>query len=401
MLTQEEIDALNPLQRAQYYSMLFGGGMGTGGMGFSPFMTEDQRKQQAGILGAASAFDILAGRRAEREGQAQIEEGAEARQDVIDAIQAIKQRDFAGLTPEAERNAAIILKDRTPPTSAELSAAEMALRSGASPTKVQRALTESEQAREGAERLREEAAFREGMQHARVDEDAAIRKLMSDYGLDYQTAQEMINMGQSRSLIGQQQKGSGWQNAASAAMRYLMAGGKEDLAKKLGFKKKSDAEDETKDLETKEAEDTKEVEGLEYVGDKPNFARYIFEDPLVKDPSLFERDFRGWDEEDFLQNLGAAGFAGFEPGGVYADPSTYDVGGVMKTPGKFSHENNPIDVVRGGAKIAEMTGGEFVINPEQAAGMETAYAKAKRNPNKRNLMELFEAVRFIDEPQFD
>ena len=38
----------------------------------------------------------------------------------------------------------------------------------------------------------------------------------------------------------------------------------------------------------------------------------------------------------------------------------------MKTPGEFSHESNPLDVMQGGAKVAEMTGGEYVINPDQA-----------------------------------
>ena len=40
-------------------------------------------------------------------------------------------------------------------------------------------------------------------------------------------------------------------------------------------------------------------------------------------------------------------------------------GGVIKTPGKFSHEKNPIDIVKGGAKIGEMTGGEYIFNPKQ------------------------------------
>lgn len=41
-------------------------------------------------------------------------------------------------------------------------------------------------------------------------------------------------------------------------------------------------------------------------------------------------------------------------------------GGVIKTPGSFSHENNPIDVVQNGTKIAEMTGGEYIFNPTQS-----------------------------------
>lgn len=38
----------------------------------------------------------------------------------------------------------------------------------------------------------------------------------------------------------------------------------------------------------------------------------------------------------------------------------------MKTPGKFSHESNPINLMQGGAKVGEVTGGEYVVNPEQA-----------------------------------
>lgn len=41
-------------------------------------------------------------------------------------------------------------------------------------------------------------------------------------------------------------------------------------------------------------------------------------------------------------------------------------GGVIKTPGSFSHENNPIDVIQNGTKIAEMTGGEYIFNPTQS-----------------------------------
>jgi len=42
---------------------------------------------------------------------------------------------------------------------------------------------------------------------------------------------------------------------------------------------------------------------------------------------------------------------------------------VEKTPGKFDHDDNPIDIMQEGAKIGEMTGGEYIFNPEQAAEM--------------------------------
>jgi hypothetical protein len=42
---------------------------------------------------------------------------------------------------------------------------------------------------------------------------------------------------------------------------------------------------------------------------------------------------------------------------------------VEKTPGEFDHDDNPIDIVQEGAKIGEMTGGEYIFNPEQAEEM--------------------------------
>ena len=41
-------------------------------------------------------------------------------------------------------------------------------------------------------------------------------------------------------------------------------------------------------------------------------------------------------------------------------------GGVQKTPGEFSHKTNPINIMKDGAKIGEMTGGEYIFNPSQA-----------------------------------
>lgn len=41
-------------------------------------------------------------------------------------------------------------------------------------------------------------------------------------------------------------------------------------------------------------------------------------------------------------------------------------GKAIKTPGAFSHNSNPIDVIKDGKKIAEMTGGEYIFNPKQS-----------------------------------
>jgi hypothetical protein len=41
-----------------------------------------------------------------------------------------------------------------------------------------------------------------------------------------------------------------------------------------------------------------------------------------------------------------------------------------KTPGEFSHEENPIDIMQDGQKIGEMTGGEGVVSPQDLGELE-------------------------------
>ena len=57
--------------------------------------------------------------------------------------------------------------------------------------------------------------------------------------------------------------------------------------------------------------------------------------------------------------------------------------GGMTTPGEFSHETNPIDMMKDGAKIGEMTGGEAILNPEQQK------KASKESPYFRKLMREF------------
>ena len=80
---------------------------------------------------------------------------------------------------------------------------------------------------------------------------------------------------------------------------------------------------------------------------------------------------------------------------------------VQKTPGKFSHKTNPIDIMQNGKKVGEMTGGEYVINPDQADAIEDAYEKIaeKKSSGKKisrqELMMLYDVIRGIfSQPQF-
>lgn len=54
------------------------------------------------------------------------------------------------------------------------------------------------------------------------------------------------------------------------------------------------------------------------------------------------------------------------------DPELFEDGGVMrgKSPGEFSHDRNPIDIIRQGEKVGEMTGGEGIVSPEDLGKLE-------------------------------
>lgn len=61
---------------------------------------------------------------------------------------------------------------------------------------------------------------------------------------------------------------------------------------------------------------------------------------------------------------GAANFAG-SLGEYGQEEDWFKEGGIVKeTPGNFSHAKNPIDIIRAGRKIGEMTGGEAILTPD-------------------------------------
>lgn len=67
-------------------------------------------------------------------------------------------------------------------------------------------------------------------------------------------------------------------------------------------------------------------------------------------------------------------------------------GAVVKTPGSFSHNKNPIDIVKSGAKIGEMTGGEYIFNPKQMEKIKTFVAtddKSKLHSYVKSLIKKF------------
>jgi hypothetical protein len=109
--------------------------------------------------------------------------------------------------------------------------------------------------------------------------------------------------------------------------------------------------------------------------------------------------FRGLKQKNTAGVISAAGnFMGGigadiqESGGGIGDYFGFEDGGIVEeTPGEFSHERNPIDIIRAGRKIGEMTGGEAVLNPEQQETMEELASSGDSELHKfvRSMFEKF------------
>lgn len=74
-------------------------------------------------------------------------------------------------------------------------------------------------------------------------------------------------------------------------------------------------------------------------------------------------------------------------------PGSMEKGGVVKTPGEFSHKKNPIDIMKDGKKIAEATGGEYIFNPKQMSNIKKFVSSNDKNSLHsyvRSLIKKFE-----------
>lgn len=68
-------------------------------------------------------------------------------------------------------------------------------------------------------------------------------------------------------------------------------------------------------------------------------------------------------------------------------------GTITKTPGEFSHKKNPIDLMQGGKKVGEATGGEYIFNPKQMSNIKRYVSqgdKSKLHSYVRSLIKKFE-----------
>ncbi len=323
-------------------------------------MANPTRQRQQGVQRtAAGGLDFFRGMRMQNQAEGNIEDiGAQ-----IDEIQGRMDE----MTPPslmgdeavaaATRNAAILGQNFQQDPSAELAAAQTAIESGADPATVARLQAETLAKEQERNQLRGQDTFNQGLSLANQD-------IMNQYQFQQQGMQnemdaalQELQIAQQESLAGQQLKGQGTQNLVTGLTQF--AG---NFEKNLA------------DVKDKDGNILQEATGLQ------NFGANLGLNP----------------------NVAAHGMS------------------VQKTPGEYSHETNDMILVsqaEDGSLIDtgnRLTGGEFVIDPFNAGEMRQSHEKIDpvelekvRQGRTRmtedmaeNLMRLYDAVRFINEPQF-
>lgn len=331
---------MNEQQRAAYMASL----------GLRPPLSEEQLRRQSVMRTGAGLADILSARGAQRAAEGQIEElGAEQEE----LAQQFKDLSAPSLTDAntiaaATRNAAILGGvPQQQDQSAELAAAKMAMESGADPATVQRQLAQAQQAEQQAAASQQQQAFQQGLGMAQADAQNQFEQQQQALMMDMDANAQALDAAQRESLMAQQQKQRGIQGAVTGLTQFAQ-----------------------------------------------NF-----------DPSKVSAYGGDGFGAKLLGNLGI----GMEAGGS-----------VQKTPGEYDHDTNDMILMAQGegGKLVDtgirQTGGEYVIDPFDAGNMRQAHEnidavrleKVRKGQAKldkklaEDLMRLYDAVRFVKEPQF-
>ena len=364
-----------------------------------------QKKQQRGqgaLRLGAGAFDFFGGRKAQREADEQIGDLSTQAEDI--RTQLGEMRAPGSMDPstvaEATRNAAILgFQSPAEDPSDDLAAQAMALQSGADPSKLYAQAAKADQASDAQQRLEAQSQFKEGLGMAQTD---ALNRYKQDYG---QKADELAALEgdiaglQQESLAAQQRKQRGLQGAITGGTQYLQSGGAEQLKSALDQMKSR--------LGGKPQE---EVTG-DTTGTTPTFNQNIEIDPVQQNTETVTPEL-GFDQGQEVQGLDTS---------QSSDLWTFATGGsVQQTPGEYDHDTNDLILMAQGkhGQLVDtgirQTGGEFVIDPFDAGNMRQAHEKIDpvelemvrqgRAPVSDKLidrlMQMYDAIRFINEPQF-
>ena len=323
-------------------------------------MADPTRQRQQGVQrAAAGGLDFFRGMRMQNQAEGNIEDIGAQIDEIQGRMDEMAPPSLMGdeALAAATRNAAILGQNFQQDPSAELAAAQTAIESGADPATVARMQAEAQAREQQQGQQQAQQAFQQGLGMAQQD-------VMNQYQIQQQGMQnemdaalQQLQAAQQESLMGQQLRGQGAQSALRGLTQF--AGNFE--------KNLADVKDDQGNI-------LQEATGLQ------NFAANLGLKPQVA----------------------ARGMS------------------VQKTPGEYSHETNDMILVsqaEDGSLIDtgnRLTGGEFVIDPFNAGEMRQSHEKIDpvelekvrqgememSEEMAESLMRLYDAVRFIDEPQF-
>ena len=385
-------------------------------------INQQQRRQGAARLGAG-AIDYFGGRKAQKEAESQIEElggQADAIREQLQGMKAPGSMD-SNTVAEATRDAAILgFQSPAEDPANDLAAQAMALESGADPSKLYAAAAQQDSAQDAQRRAESQQQFQSGLQMAQQDALNRFKQEYSQKASELDQVNQELAGAQEASLMAQQRKARGTQVGLAGAGQFAQSGGLDEIKSALGGKKSTESEKKT------ETETTTELPAsagnIDFSDGQPIIASQQRINPVTGQPVSPEielpegstaldmlNDFENWDKRPVEQRF---------PEG---EPKNQAHGGsVQQTPGVYDHDTNDMILMAQGKDGMlidtgiRQTGGEYVIDPFDAGNMRQSHEKidpmeleavrtgrAKLRPELiADLMQLYDAVRFINEPQF-
>ena len=366
--------------------------MMSAGRGFMPQPSAQQLKTQGGVKAGAGLVDVIQGKIGQRRAEQDIEDLGAQQEELINQYRDMSAPGLMdpNTVAAATRNAAILGGvPAQQDASAEMAAAKMAMDSGVDPATIQRNLAQAQMQEQQMGSQQAQQAFQQGLGMAQQDAQNQFAKQQENAMMDIDNISASLEAAQRESLMGQQLAQRGASN--------IMSGGTQLFQGIKGQKAIDAAKAKADAAAAQKAGNTDQVGGLlnfleGYGGPTGNPANDASSpiDPNIPLPE-------GMTALDYLDAMDSR-----------FRPQSQEQGGVVqKTPGEFDHDTNDMVLM---APTEEglvdtgirQTGGEFVLNPDQAEGLEGAYdAVDPRDPTFEQLLALYEAARFLEEPQFD
>lgn len=332
-----------------------------------------QGRQAGGLRFGSGLFDFFGGRKQSKALDTEIDDlstQASTMRDELNQMRAPGSMDPSTVA-EATRNAAILGFQSPAEDPSDLLAAQaMSLESGADPSKLYSSVATADATKDAQAAATAQNQFSQGLEMAQTD---ALNRFKQDY---QEKADELnqvygdLDSLQNEKAAAEARKAQGGNMAVKGASQYLQSGGLEEIKALLGGE--PEEEDE---------------------GDKPGYGTVL---------------------GGGTNNDGTPDYDG--------DPTNSLAygGSVQQTPGEYDHDTNDLILMAQGkdGQLVDtgirQTGGEFVIDPFDAGNMRQAHEKIDpvelemvrqgRAPLSEDLMQrlmqMYDAVRFINEPQF-